>query len=391
MEGEELMLNIDDLVIDKEFDELLPVLTLEEFERLEQSILKNGMLDPIKVWEEPGTGRYIIIDGHNRYRILKKHNIGLKYWEDYKIMYANELHNRDDVKHWMLEQQLGRRNLSEAERYEIVQKFKSVFEKKAKNNQSSGGKGLSNLSKVNTRKEMAKSVGVSEGTYQKMDKVMQSDNEELKQQLREKKVSVDKAYKEINKEKPVDKPKTYDEQINDVDNKLNQIEEEMKKLESMKKSLKEKRNILYEDAETKRELQYEFSSMRSVYRECRFFVEVNGKRTVFVETSVLFNEEPSYFEYEDMPEVYHKDFDTLWRKAHKEDIDNFKKYCEQKTNNTGFGSGCVTNKITNESDGDKVFYKKCYRILAKNLHPDNENGSIDDMKRLNKLKESWGI
>ena len=30
---------------------------------------------------------------------------------------------------------------------------------------------------------MAKAVGVSEGTYQKMDKVMQSDNEELKQKL----------------------------------------------------------------------------------------------------------------------------------------------------------------------------------------------------------------
>lgn len=66
------MLSLEDLVIDKEFEELLPVLTPEEFERLEQSVLKNGMLDPIKVWEEPNTGRYIIIDGHNRYNILKK-------------------------------------------------------------------------------------------------------------------------------------------------------------------------------------------------------------------------------------------------------------------------------------------------------------------------------
>ena len=81
------MLKIDDLVIDKEFEELLPVLTPEEFERLEQSVLKNGMLDPIKVWEEPNTGRYIIIDGHNRYNILKKNNLGFKYWEDYKIMF----------------------------------------------------------------------------------------------------------------------------------------------------------------------------------------------------------------------------------------------------------------------------------------------------------------
>ena len=73
------MLKIDDLIIDKEFEELLPVLTPEEFVRLEQSVLKNGMLDPIKVWEEPNTGRYIIIDGHNRYNILKKNNLGFKY------------------------------------------------------------------------------------------------------------------------------------------------------------------------------------------------------------------------------------------------------------------------------------------------------------------------
>ena len=53
----------------------------------------------------------------------------------------------------MLEQQLGRRNLSETEKYEIVQKFKSVFEKRAKQNQSLGGKGLTNLTKVDTQKD----------------------------------------------------------------------------------------------------------------------------------------------------------------------------------------------------------------------------------------------
>ena len=190
-------LGIDDLIIDKEFENLLPVLTPDEFEKLEKSILNNGLLDPIKVWQDPETNKWLIIDGHNRYKILKKNSIKWNSWCDYKIIYETDLPTREDVKRWMLEQQLGRRNLSEAERYEIVQKFKSIFEKKAKDNQSSGGKGLSNLSKVNTRKEMAKAVGVSEGTYQKMDKVMQSDNEELKQNLREKKVSVDKAYKEI--------------------------------------------------------------------------------------------------------------------------------------------------------------------------------------------------
>ena len=47
----------------------------------------------------------------------------------------DELKTREDVKQWMLEQQLGRRNLTETERYEIVQKFKDFFQRKAKENQ----------------------------------------------------------------------------------------------------------------------------------------------------------------------------------------------------------------------------------------------------------------
>ncbi len=79
-------MNIKDLTIDKEFKDLLPVLTPEELENLENSILQYGMLDPIKIWQEPDTGEWIIIDGHNRYNILKKHDIDWHYQQDYKII-----------------------------------------------------------------------------------------------------------------------------------------------------------------------------------------------------------------------------------------------------------------------------------------------------------------
>ena len=49
-------IDIKDLVIDEEFEKLLPVLTLEESEKLENSILQYGMLDPIKIWQDPDTG-----------------------------------------------------------------------------------------------------------------------------------------------------------------------------------------------------------------------------------------------------------------------------------------------------------------------------------------------
>lgn len=236
------MLKIDDLIIDNEFEELLPALTPEEFNRLEKSVVKNGMLDPIKVWEEPCTGKYIIIDGHNRYKILKKNNLVCPNWNIYTIT-ETTLKTRDDVKRWMLEQQLGRRNLSEAEKYEIVQKFKSVFEQKAKKNQSLGGKGSANLPKVDTRKEMAKATGVSEETYRKMDIVMKSDNEELKQKLRDKKVSVDAAYKEV---KSADqKPTTPKQQIDKLDKRINEIDKTIKSLQAEKNDIIKRRTSIF--------------------------------------------------------------------------------------------------------------------------------------------------
>lgn len=78
-------IDIKDLTADKEFEDLLPVLTPEESEKLEDSILKYGMLDPVKIWQEPDTNKWIIIDGHNRYNILKKHKIDWHYWQDYKL------------------------------------------------------------------------------------------------------------------------------------------------------------------------------------------------------------------------------------------------------------------------------------------------------------------
>ena len=47
--------------------------------------------------------------------------------------------------------------------------------------------------------------------------------------------------------------------------------------------------------------------------------------------------------------------------------------------------------VDNNMFGVMEFYKKCFRILAKNFHPDNLDGSMEDMKNLNQLKAMWGI
>ena len=374
-------IDIKDLVIDEEFEKLLPVLTLEESEKLENNILQYGMLDPIKIWQDPDTGEWIIIDGHNRYNILKKHNIDWHYWQDYKIM--AELETREDVKQWMLEQQLGRRNLSDAEKYEIVQKFKSVFQKKAKENQSLGGKGLANLPKVDTRKEMAKAIGVSEGTYRKLDTVMQSGNEELKQQLREKKVSTDKAYQEIKNPKK-EESVTPEQKIIEFDNRMNDIDKEISSLRTERETLMRRRSSLFESLDIPCELKYGFVEKDKIglSRDCIFYVEIVGHKQVFVTASVYSDESPLdswSFIMSRVPERYKNDFIMLWKKAHYEEVEEFNRRLDE------------LNKRQKASEEDgKDFYKQCYKTLAKSVHPD-EGGNIEAMQYLNQLKVMWGI
>ena len=378
-------IDIKDLTVDKEFEELLPVLTPEESEKLENSILQYGMLDPIKIWEEPDTGEWIIIDGHNRYNILKKNNIEWHYWQDYKIM--GELETREDVKQWMLEQQLGRRNLSLAEKYEIVQRFKSVFEKKAKENQSLGGKGLANLPKVDTRKEMAKVVGTSEGTYRKLDEVMKSDNEKLKQQLRKNEISTDKAYKEIKSPTHIEvKSITPEQKIIEFDNRMNEIDKEISSLRTERETLMRRRSSLFESLDIEYELKYEFVEKEDsiwIGRNCRFYIEVDCHKQIFVECTVCCEDYPNAIWIRKIPEKYKNDFIMLWKKAHTEEAEWNNEQVEKRNKD-------FENALMGNNEKCKAFYKQCYKTLAKSVHPD-EGGNVEAMQCLNQLKVMWGI
>jgi len=60
---------MNELQINSEFQSLIPALSKEEFGLLEKSILKEGCRDPLITWNG------ILIDGHNRYEICRKHKI----------------------------------------------------------------------------------------------------------------------------------------------------------------------------------------------------------------------------------------------------------------------------------------------------------------------------
>jgi len=78
-------------------------LAQDEFAQLEKSILNEGCRDSLIVWEQ--NEEHILVDGHNRYKICVDNNIHF----DILIM---DFENLEDVRLWMLNNQIGRRNLS---------------------------------------------------------------------------------------------------------------------------------------------------------------------------------------------------------------------------------------------------------------------------------------
>ena len=113
------------MIIDKEFAELIPPLTDEEYRGLEASIVAEGCRDALIAWGD------ILVDGHNRFKICTEHGIAFQTLQ-------KEFADRDAVKLWMLGNQLGRRNLNAFQRIEMVRKCEDAVRKQAKERQSPG-------------------------------------------------------------------------------------------------------------------------------------------------------------------------------------------------------------------------------------------------------------
>ena len=154
-----------------EMAELLPPLTGEQLAALEADILKNGCYSPVIVNED-----MVIVDGHNRQRLCEQH--GLPYQ-----MAVFSFEDMLEAKQWALDTQKGRRNLDKWELGKIALRLKPDIEARARANQSAAGgdkfgeKPLSAtlpeaVSSVDTRRELADTVGLGERT---MGKVMQID------------------------------------------------------------------------------------------------------------------------------------------------------------------------------------------------------------------------
>jgi len=90
---------IEEIVIDEGFKYLLPRLDDMSYRGLEASLLEHGCLSPLVTWNN------VLIDGHNRYEIMKRHGMPMR-------IIKMEFGTREDVIIWIIKTQVERRNLN---------------------------------------------------------------------------------------------------------------------------------------------------------------------------------------------------------------------------------------------------------------------------------------
>ena len=166
------MLKLSSLKIDPEFSAQILPLSFDELQQLKMNMIRDGKLtDPIIVWNKT------ILDGHNRYNILRKHS-----FIEYEIK-EMEFSSRQEALIWICNHQLGRRNLTPERRKYLIGKRYEVEKQVSQNcgNQYTSAKKdatdqndpCQNKSGSHvTRQRIANETGTSEGYVQRAEKYM---------------------------------------------------------------------------------------------------------------------------------------------------------------------------------------------------------------------------
>lgn len=184
-------------------------MTQDEFNQLRENILEvNEVYDPLITWQG------ILIDGHNRWRIIQEHPEVI--YKTIEVIF----YDRNEAKLWIINNQLGRRNLNKADAIILAQKKSEVTAQAAKEKQKqAGGDKRSEEYKENasvkndktekepisTRKETAKLAGVSEGTVAQFEQV-QKKAPELIPKIRSGEMTIGGAYKAVKEEEKAAEP-----------------------------------------------------------------------------------------------------------------------------------------------------------------------------------------
>jgi N6-adenosine-specific RNA methylase IME4 len=176
---------MEQLKIDKEFKDLIPPLQEDEFKQLESNLINEGWRNNERIitWNET------IVDGHNRYDICSKNNIKFQSQE-------KKFKDKNEVILWIIDNQLGRRNLMPYDRVRLNLKKEVILKPIAEKNQKSGTF-VSDDTKVDVLSKIATSSDVGRNTVAKVKFIEAKADKETKEKLSSGTETINKVYMDL--------------------------------------------------------------------------------------------------------------------------------------------------------------------------------------------------
>ena len=267
------------ITINNELKNFIRPLRDEEYENLKESILTEGVRDPLIVWNG------MLLDGHHRYKIAQEFGIEFKTIEV-------DLPDMDAAKEWIIKNQLGRRNLTEQEASYYRGKLYESRKRQGMRTDLTSGQ---NVLKLDTAEEIGKQYGVDGRTIKRdaefsksVDKVADEIGEKAKEAILSGQASITK--------KDVEKLIEIKQEVPEF------IEPILKGEIALSKAIQESKKRFIEQVYEERRNTKEITRATIYHDDCYNFLNIFESKSV----DLLITDPPYSTDIDDLPEFLDK-------------------------------------------------------------------------------------
>jgi hypothetical protein len=174
------------ITINDELRSYVDPLTPAEHEALERSLLTEGCREALILWQD------VLIDGHNRYAICSQHGI------PFRTVQNDGFESIEDVKLWMIDNQLARRSVTDFQRGLMALRKKEILaarvvQKSDDDLQTEADQSVPFAPPWNTRQEVARAARVSANTISQIERIQKAAAPELVDAVRSGAISISSA------------------------------------------------------------------------------------------------------------------------------------------------------------------------------------------------------
>jgi ParB family chromosome partitioning protein len=179
--------NYDGLITISEIKDYLPEMESVLYDKFKEDIRQNGINDPILYIPLPDEKK-LVVEGHTRLRAAIELGINGDSLPVKSI--HEEFNSLNEIKLWMVKQQVQRRNLSSAQKLHLAMAYQDILAERARENLRNAGRGIRVNQRIDTINEIANLAGVSKETAKRYKNVYEKGTPELLQRVNDGKISI---------------------------------------------------------------------------------------------------------------------------------------------------------------------------------------------------------